>query len=132
MVLRRVHDRKAKDKEGFTAFHYTLTKAGCHHLIKTFEKKDGSLIKEKSGSGETPLWMAVENENMDAMKVLLEKCWVDVNEVHEKVKASPLWLAVNEQLHLCIEYLLERGAKIDMEPAADCLLYTSPSPRDRG
>ena len=31
---------------------------------------------------------------------------------------------------LAVERLMERGPEMFMDPAEDCLLYTSPSPRD--
>ncbi|OHS99893.1 hypothetical protein TRFO_08202 [Tritrichomonas foetus] len=102
-----------KDKFGKTPLHYAA-ELGHNRALKFLITKIG--INETDRSGQTPLHLAVINNNFDVVNTLLHEEDIDIN-IMDTQQRTPLYLAVENARRKIAMQLVNSGADLTLIPS---------------
>ena len=106
---------EATDAKGWTALHHAA-KSGCFKSNKKLQE-NGALVNATTNDGETPLHIAIINEQLDAVillvehKDLLEK--LTKGKHYYDISQTAMHIAARKGLVKICKVLLKHGAKVD-------------------
>ena len=113
---------KAADSNGWTTLHHVASRKSdpesvecspqlIEEIIQTLVKQQAD-VNAQSHDGSTPLLVAIDKENVDTAKVLLDIDGIDVNISDNKLN-SPLQLAASKKLTDVASRLIKADAKVN-------------------
>ena len=119
----------AQTKDGWTPLSYAAAFSSTPEIVQLLLDNKAQ-IDARTKLGSTPLMLAAATSSTPEIVQLLIDKKAQIN-VRDKLGVTPLMLAAARSSTLeIVQLLIDNKAQIDARDN-DCLLYTSPSPRDR-
>jgi len=102
----------SRDRNGKTALHYAIDEDNndiLELLLLTAEERSQTIINDRDNQGNSPLHQALKADAREAVLLLLDYAYIDVNCIDQQGN-TPLLLAVWKEDYQLIEMILDLGA----------------------